>query len=90
MVYCVYYQANIKRDMMWFLVATFRSFEHLLFDRAFDKQACIFEFFIPEDLESYFLEVIEYFVAQGIVSNVQKLPNRLKSEPYSYNSHKNL
>jgi hypothetical protein len=80
MSYCSYYQANIKREKMWFIVATFRSFEHLLFDRALNKQTCLFEFFVPSDLEPYFLEIIDHCIKQGIVSNLQKLPNRLAHE----------
>lgn len=62
---------------MWFLVAACRSFEHLLFDRAFDKTSCTFEFFLPDDLENYFLEFMNYCIEQKIVSNLVKLPNRL-------------
>ena len=63
---------------MWFVVAVCRSFEHLLFDRAFDKERSVFEFFLPEELEECFLELMEYFTSQGIAANVVRLPNRIQ------------
>lgn len=78
MLYCSYYQANVVRQKMWFVVAAFRSFEHLSFDRAFDKQQCIFEFFVPQELEHDFVAIISHFVDHKIMSNVTKLPNRFQ------------
>lgn len=77
MEYCIYYQAYVQEKNCWFLVATLRSFEHLAFDRTFDKSRSIFEFFVPSNNEPYFLEIMNYFVKNGIVSNLEKLPNRL-------------
>ena len=74
---CSYYQAHVNRPQAWFLVAILRSFEHLAFDRTFDTQHHIFEFFVPEDGEDYFVEVMRYFEQQNIVTQLQKLPNRL-------------
>jgi hypothetical protein len=83
MLYCFYYQAQVQREKMWFLVASLRSFEHLLFDRNLDKDAAIFEFFVSPDLESYFLAIMDHFAQQGIISNLQKLPHRLENAPVS-------
>ncbi len=55
-----------------------RSFEHLAFDRTVDKETSTFEFFVPRDLESTFLEVMEYFKKEGIILELTSLPNRLK------------
>ena len=79
MDYCAYYQATIDKKQTWFLVATLRSFENLCFDRAFDAHNCIFEFYVPKDLEQDFLKIMQYYQDKAIVSNLQKLPNRLKS-----------
>lgn len=74
---CSYYQAHVLKSKTWFFVAILRSFEHCCFDRTFDKQEGIFEFFIPQHLEPAFLTIMEYFQKQEIVTRLQKLPNRL-------------
>jgi hypothetical protein len=78
-MYCVYYQAHIIKEKVWFFVGALRSFEHLAFERTIDKEKSIFEFFIAPDLEHYFLDLIAYFEKKGILTRVEKLPNRLKS-----------
>lgn len=80
MLYCSYYQAHIPREKAWFLVAVFRSYEHLAFDRTIDKERSIFEFFVPVDLEHYFLELMHMLQQRGAVGELQKLPNRLKPQ----------
>jgi len=77
MNYCEYYQAFIKRDQCGFLVSVLRSFEHVAFDRTLDKETSHFEFFVPVQTESCFLELMNFFVAEGIVINFEKKPNRL-------------
>lgn len=77
MPYSVYYQAIVKKELCWRLTAILRSYEHLAFDRTIDNAASRFEFFVPLDLESYFLELMKYFIEQEIVSELEKLPNRL-------------
>jgi len=75
--YCSYYQARIVEQDCWFLVAVLRSFEHLVFDRTFDKETSTFEFFVPQELEKTFLEIMDYFQHEGIVLELSPLPNRL-------------
>ncbi len=77
MSYCSYYQARVVEKDCWFLVAIMRSFEHLAFDRTFDKGTSTFEFFVPQDLEQTFLELMDFFKAEGIVQELCSLPNRL-------------
>lgn len=77
MPYSCYYQAHICKSDTWFLTATLRSFEHLAFDRALQKEDGLFEFFVPENLESFFLEIIAYYQQQGIVTGLKKISNRL-------------
>ena len=74
---CLYFQADVVRADTWFFVAVLRSFEHLAFDRTLDKRRGRFEFFVPAGLEQYFLELMDYMQEQGIISDLQKLPNRL-------------
>lgn len=78
MTYGAYYRAHVVEKECWFLVAIMRSFEHLAFDRTYDKETSTFEFFVPVDLESTFLELMDFFKAEGIVQELHQLPNRLQ------------
>lgn len=75
--YSLYYTANVTRELCWFLTATLRSYEHIAFDRTLDATTSLFEFFVPNEMEFYFLDVMDYFQKEGIIHNLQKLPNRL-------------
>lgn len=74
---CLYYQAHIEKKRCWFFVALFRSFEHLAFDRTLEKETSLFEFFVPSDMQSFFEHLMKHFQEIGVVSNFEKLPNRL-------------
>lgn len=76
---CKYYQCKVVKDKVWYLTAIIRSFEHLCFDRTIDKQESILEFFVPEDGEKTFLEVISQLSEEGIVSDFSEKDNRLVS-----------
>lgn len=77
MTYSLYYRAHIVEKDCWFLVAVLRSFEHLAFDRTYSKEESIFEFFVPADGEERFLEVMNYFKNERILTSFERLPNRL-------------
>jgi len=77
MNYCSYYRAKVNRSLTWFFVATFRSCEHIGFDRTFDAQEGIFEFFVPQDLEENFVKIMNHYHDIQIISELKKLPNRL-------------
>lgn len=77
MNYCLYYQAQIISKDVWFVVATLRSFEHLVFDRTLDKANSIFEFFVPEKNEKIFVDFLEHFKKIGLITYYSKLENRL-------------
>ncbi len=77
-VYCFYYQAAVLRRESWFVVAVLKSFDHVSLDRTIDRENSIFEFFVPAAMEQYFLQIITNLQKRGLISNVQKLPNRLR------------
>jgi hypothetical protein len=79
-MYCSYYQAHVDRPKTLFLVAALRSFEHVAFDRTLNAQEGIFEFYVPQDMEPYFLKLIAHFEQVGIVKNLIKKENRLITE----------
>ncbi len=72
-----YYQAQVDPAHGWFFVGVLRSFEHMAFDRTLDVQTSLFEFFVPQDTEEHFLDLMDYFQQEQIVSELRKLPNRL-------------
>ncbi len=75
--YCSYYQAHISRPQTLGMVSILKSFDHVCFDRTLDAATGLFEFFVPESQEPFFLKLMAYFEREGTVSNLQKLPNRL-------------
>lgn len=78
MSYSCYYQVHVVRKECWYFVAILRSYEHLAFDRTLDKEKSIFEVFVPLGLEHYLEELLDYFMRVGVVTHIEKLPNRLK------------
>ena len=75
-----YYQAQVDPAHGWFFVGVVRSFEHMAFDRTLDVGNSIFEFFVPQDTERFFLDLMDYFKQEQIISDLRKLPNRLAQE----------
>lgn len=87
MDYCSYYQATISRRECWFFVAILHSYDHMSFDRTLDIDQSIFEFFVPESTEPYFLEAMQQMTDLGLVSNFKKLPNRLQENTDVWKSY---
>lgn len=77
MDYCLYYQAKVDKSLTWFFVATFRSFEHVGFDRTYNVEDGIFEFFVPQEMEEIFLNIFSYYKNNKIIFDLKKLHNRL-------------
>ena len=69
---CEYYQGYLDREKIWFVVGALRNEDHLCFERTIDKVTNLFEFFVPAGNEQYFLHLMDYFIAQGYVFDLQK------------------
>lgn len=80
MLYCLYYQAKLKKEMCWLVTSTLRYSEHLVFDRCYNKEESIFEFFVIPDFDHVFISIMQKFESEGIVLAYEKLPNRLMQE----------
>ena len=78
-LYCSYYQAQVERELCWYVTAALRSYEHISFDRTLDPATSLFEFFVPTTTEKNFLILMAYFQSEGLVRNLKKLPNRLEN-----------
>lgn len=76
-MHCRYYQAQVNQKKTWFFVGVLRSFEGLVFERTIDKKQGIFEFFVPADLELYFLDLMRYFKKECVIDQLKQLPNRM-------------
>jgi len=77
MKYCLYYRARIEKSLCWIVTSTLRYSEHVAFDRCYDKENSIFEFFVAPDLQDVFLLIMENFAKHNIAFDLQELPNRL-------------
>ena len=77
MKYSLYFQAHATKELCWMITSALRFTEHIAFDRAFDKEQSIFEFFVSPDGEDVFLDVMHKLEKEGIVFNIKKMPNRL-------------
>lgn len=80
MKYCVYYRAKIEKELCWLVTSTLRYSEYVAFDRCYDKEQSIFEFFVAPDFDYVFINIISVFQKHGIVTQVELLPNRLLDE----------
>lgn len=80
MKYCVYYRARIEKELCWLVTSTLRYSEYVAFDRCYDKEQSIFEFFVAPDFDHVFINIISIFQKHGIVTQVELLPNRLLDE----------
>lgn len=79
-MYCSYFQARVVPQDTWFFVATLRSNEHLCFDRTLDPSEGLFEFYVPQENEAFFVELMRHYEKIGIVSGFEKKENRLTIE----------
>ena len=84
MKYGLYYHAKIEKSLCWMVTATFRFSEHVSFDRCYDKEKSIFEFYVSPDLEDVFLEIMASLEEKKVVSNLEKLKNRLIDSEYTF------
>lgn len=78
MLYSRYYQATVRKERCWQFTAILRSYEHLAFDRTIDVAQSRLEFFVPHDLEAFFLQVMAYFQNEGIVTDLVAMENRIE------------
>lgn len=78
MLYCKYYQAQVSKKDVWFLVSILKSMDNLEFNRTIDIENSIFEFFVPEDNKQLFLKVMNFLIKKNVVFDLKELPNRLK------------
>lgn len=76
-MYCSYYRAKIEKIHHLFVVGAFKYYDHLCFDRTFDAQEGILEFYVPKDQEKEFLTVINRMEQKGIAINLEEKPNPL-------------
>ena len=79
-MYSKYYQSLAKKDKTWFLIGTLKSEENLVFVRTIDKKLGLLEYFVSPEQKEKFLKLMNYFIKENIVSELQEKENRLKTE----------
>lgn len=75
-MYSKYYLAKVLREKTWFLAGVLRNESNLVLDRSLDAKNNLFEFFVSEDQEDHFLDVMESMKKRGVVLSLQKAVNR--------------
>jgi hypothetical protein len=77
-MYCKYYQAKVLKDKAWFVSGCLRAEENLVFARSMETKKGYWEFFVPQDGEAYFLEIMNYFLKHNYIQELEDVENRLK------------
>jgi hypothetical protein len=75
----LYYQAHISKPETLGCVSILKSFDHVCFDRTLDASTGLFEFFVPESQEPFFLKLMHYFEKERVVKDIKRLPNRIEA-----------
>lgn len=79
-MYCKYYQAKVNIPYTWFVTGVLRSEEHLVFERTIaGSNNEVVEFFVPQESEEKFVQIMQYFIERGYVTDFSEKENRLKS-----------
>ena len=60
-----------------------RNESNLVFFRTIDSAKGIFECFVSKECEERFLDIMQFFETQGLVSDIEKKENRLLYETVS-------
>ena len=77
-MFCQYYQAVVNVAKTWFIGGFFKSEDYVAFERTINGSSDVIEFFVPEDQEEFFLELMSCLQRNGYVDRFEKMPNRLQ------------
>lgn len=77
MLYSIYYQAQVQKELSWMVTSTIRYCDHIAFDRTVDKEGSIFEFYVAPDFHDEFLLVAHKLLERKVFLTLQQMPNRL-------------
>ena len=75
-MYCSYYHVRFIKKTIWFVVGVLRAEDNIVFERAFDGESDLFEFFVPPGREFEFLRLIDVLRHRGHVVSLEQKPNR--------------
>lgn len=78
--YSLYFHAEIKTDMLWFVTGVLRTENHWAFLRTLEGTKNILECFVAPDYVDAFTARMNYFIDQGLVFSCIQKPNRVKQE----------
>ncbi len=76
-MYCIYYQAHVLKDRIWFITGCLRNEGNWVFDRALEGTSNILEFFVAPAYEKEFCSFMHFFQKNGDILSYSKLPHRL-------------
>ncbi len=73
----VYYQAIVVRSTTWFVSATLKSFDNLVFIRTLNAEKGLLEFFVAPAMNDEFCTLMKFYQQQGFVQAFEQKANRL-------------
>ena len=79
-MYCTYYHVRFVKKDIWFVVGALRAEDNVVFERAFDGESELFEFFVPPGREPEFLSFMDCLSRRGHVLSLEQKPNRFQSQ----------
>lgn len=80
-MYCLYYQARLVKEKIWFVAGLLRAENNLVFDRSLsEKDSTLFEFFVPVENKDEFLAFIDCMMRRGYITSCESMQNRLQPQ----------
>lgn len=76
----IYYQAIVNRSTTWFVSATLKSFDNLVFVRTLDAKKGLLEFFVAPAMNKDFCMLMQFYQQQGLIKMFEQITNRLLIE----------
>lgn len=74
--YCRYFQAYVKPETCWFVVAVLKAEENVVFTRTFDTKNSILEFFVPIHTYDQFIVIVDRLIDLDYVGLIIEKENR--------------
>lgn len=74
--YCRYFQAYVKPEICWFVVAVLKAEENVVFTRTLDTKNSILEFFVPIHMYDQFIVIIDRLIDLDYVGLITEKENR--------------
>ena len=75
--YSAYYQAQVVKNTLWFVMGVIRNEDNLAFARTLDPSTQTLEFFVAPAFTEHFESLLAYLQSTGHVKWYERKSNRL-------------